>query len=72
MTFTTHWTYNIDADGQMERREGQLPAVIKRSPVSVTVLDGTDLWLVCRLLRQLVDDMEAGRNELGDASINVG
>ena len=72
MTFTTHCTYNIDADGQMERREGQLPAVIKRSPVSVTVLESTDLCLACKLLRQLADVMEAGRNELGDPSANVG
>ena len=71
MTFTTHWTYNIEADGRMERREGQLPAVIKRSPVSVTVLDGTDLCLACKLLRQLADEMEVGRNELGHASANV-
>ena len=63
MTFTTHWTYNIEADGRMERREGQLPAVIKRSPVSVTVVDGTDLQLVCRLLQQLVDDMDRQRDE---------
>ena len=59
MTFTTHWTYNIDADGKIERREGQLPTVIKRSPFSVTVVDGTDLRLACKLLRQLADDMEA-------------
>ena len=56
MTFTTHCTYNIDADGRVERREGQLPAVIKRSPVSVTVVDGTDLRLACKLLRQLAND----------------
>lgn len=61
MTFATHSTYNIDADGRIERREGQLPAVIKRSPVSITVLDGTDLYLACKLLRQLADDLEAGR-----------
>lgn len=68
MTFTTHWTYNINADGQMERREGQLPAVIKRSPVSVTVLDITDLCLACKLLRQLADEMEMGRQDIGHAS----
>jgi len=53
MTFTKHWTYNTDADGQTERREGQLPAVIKRSPVSVTVVNGTDLQLACKLLRRI-------------------
>ena len=58
MTFTTHCTYNIDADGQMERREGQLPAVIKRSPVSVTVVDGIDLRLAFKPLRQPADAMQ--------------
>ena len=72
MTFTAHCTYNINADGQTERREGQLPAVIKRSPVSVTVVDGTDLRLACKLLRQLADVMEAGWDKLGDPSANVG
>ncbi len=71
MTFTTHCTYNIDSDGQVELREGQLPAVIKRSPVSVTVVDGTDLCLACKLLRQLADEMEVGRQDIGHASVNV-
>jgi len=47
MTYTRHVT--ITEDGQMARRQGELPAVIKRAPLSVTILDTTP----CRVTAEL-------------------
>jgi hypothetical protein len=58
MTFTTHVTYNVTADGQMERREGQLPSVIKLPAISITVARNASTQVTARLLRRLADELE--------------
>lgn len=47
--------YSVSAEGQIECRTNDMPAVIAWSPVSVTIPKGTDHRLASRLLRQLAD-----------------
>lgn len=49
--------YSVSAEGQIERRTNDMPAVIAWPPVSVTIPKGTDHRLACRLLRQLADQL---------------
>ena len=58
MTFTRHHTYSLEPDGQMSRRHGELPSVIRLAPVRVTITDGTGHRLAARLLRRLADEIE--------------
>lgn len=58
MTFTTHVTYRVEADLTIERREGQLPSVIKLPALSVTVAPNATAQHTARLLRRLADELE--------------
>ena len=58
MTFTSHWTYTIDRDARIERREGSLPSTVKLPAVSVTVAPEASPQLTARLLRRLADELE--------------
>jgi len=56
--FTRHHTYSLEPDGAMDRRQGELPAIIRLAPVRVSITDGTDHRLAARLLRRLADEIE--------------
>jgi hypothetical protein len=58
MLYASHVTYAVEVDGSLERRPGQLPAAIRRAPVSCTIIDGTDQREAARLLRVLADALE--------------
>jgi len=58
MTFTTHWTYTLDRDGHIERREGSLPSAVKLPALSVTVGQDASTQATARLLRRLADELE--------------
>ena len=58
MTFTTHVTYRVEDDFTIERREGQLPSVIKLPALSVTVAPNALPQATARLLRRLADEIE--------------
>ena len=58
MTFKTHQTFSITAEGLIERVTGQLPSVIKLLAVSVTVAQASSTQLTARLLRRLADELE--------------
>ena len=57
-TFTTHVTYRVEADGNMERTEGQLPSVIRLPAISVTMAPNATTQATARLLRRLADELE--------------
>jgi hypothetical protein len=58
VTFTSHWTYTLDRDARIERRQGQLPSAVKLPAVSVTVAPNSSPQLTARLLRRLADELE--------------
>lgn len=58
MTFSAHWTYTLDRDGHIERREGSLPSVVKLPALSVTLAPGASAQATARLLRRLADELE--------------
>jgi hypothetical protein len=58
MTFSKHWTYTLDRDGHIERREGQLPSVVKLPALSITVAPGASAQATAWLLRRLADELE--------------
>lgn len=58
MTFSTHWTYTLDRDGNIERSTGQLPSVVKLPALSVTLAPGASAQATARLLRRLADELE--------------
>jgi hypothetical protein len=58
VTYARHLSIAIEADGRMERRQSELPAVIRRPPVTVSTPEGTDGRLVAKLLRRLADEIE--------------
>lgn len=57
-TFRTHTNYIVDSEGRVERRDGQLPAVIHLPPISVSVPEAADPKVTATLLRRLVDEIE--------------
>jgi hypothetical protein len=57
-TFATHLTYSVNADGAIERRTGELPAVVKLPALSVTVAPTATAQVTAKLLRCLGDEIE--------------
>ena len=62
MTFARNLQFRVDADGHIDRHEGQLPAVVRLPPVSVTVPADADRRETARLLRLLADELETQGN----------
>lgn len=52
-------SFTIQADGQIERRAVDVPAVIKPAPIVVRVVDEIDRREAVRLLRRFLDELEA-------------
>ncbi len=57
--FAEHTTYRLNSDGSIERSTGQMPAVLKLPPVSVTTPAWAEPRVTARLLRRLADELEA-------------
>ena len=59
MTYSKIISFQISADGQIERRAVEVPAVIKPAPIVVRVVDEIDRREAVRLLRRFLDELEA-------------
>jgi hypothetical protein len=57
--FTRINSFSIKPDGHIERRQAEVPMVIKPAPVVVRIVDGTDKREALQLIRRLVDELEA-------------
>ncbi|MGE0283322.1 MAG: hypothetical protein AB7F09_15830 [Parvibaculaceae bacterium] len=59
MTFAMVNTFTIKADGHIERRQVEVPAIVSPAPITVRIVDGTDKYEALRLLRRFTDELEA-------------
>ncbi len=57
-TFRKHLTFTIIVEGQIELREGQLPAAVALPALSVTTAIDADWRGTAKLLRRLADEIE--------------
>lgn len=58
-TFRPYISYRVSVDGSLERRVGQMPAVVSTPPVAVSIDPELSPREAARLLRVLVDALEA-------------
>ena len=58
MTFKTHTTFSITAEGIIERGCSDLPSAVRLPAVSVTVAPDASAQSTARLLRRLADEIE--------------
>jgi hypothetical protein len=52
-------SFTIQADGAIERRTAEAPAITRPAPITVRIVASNDKREVLRLLRRMADELEA-------------